>query len=81
MGAGVPAEIWGGKREQGLGRCFKPARKIGVLDKPEVGENRETTDGREQKSEGKGTWDLGPGAWAVNWCRGSLQSGCKSIAP
>lgn len=61
VGAGVPAEIWGGKREQGLGRCFKPARKTGVLDRPEVGENRGTTDGREQKSEGKGTWDLGLG--------------------
>lgn len=61
VGAGVPAEIWGGKREQGLGRCFKPAGKTGVLDRPEVGENRRTRDCREQKSEGKGTWDLGLG--------------------
>lgn len=42
-------EIWRGVEAEGLGSCFKPTRKTGVLGRLEVGKTRGTTESREQK--------------------------------
>lgn len=48
-GSRVLGNVRGGGRAEGLGSGFKPIRKTGALGRPEVGETKVTTEGREQK--------------------------------